>query len=396
MRTALLITVKDLRQRLRDRSVILFAVVAPLGLAIIFSQLLRGATEFHAVYAVADLDGGSLALTFRTQVLGALETAGVATIIVEPAEAEARAAVASAGSAAGHADAALIVPAGFTAAISAGTPTSIAVLGARDADLKTEVARSVAGRFADGVAAVQLATVTVGTLRGASPSAADMARIVALAQQPALSVVDSPAQLRQLDSSTYFSAAMAILFLFFAAQSGLLSLFEERRQGTLARILAGPVRPGQVLLGKALASLLTGLVAMAVLATATTVLLGADWGPPAGVALLVLGAVLAAIGLTALVTSFFRTQDGAGAANSAVAITLGILGGAFTSVSQAPDAMQTLSLVSPHAWFLRGLAEMHGGGTIADAVPSMLVLFGIGAVAGGLGLLRVRRLVAAR
>ena len=43
MRVAFLIAAKDLRQRLRDRSALLTAIVAPLGLAVIFSQLLAGA-----------------------------------------------------------------------------------------------------------------------------------------------------------------------------------------------------------------------------------------------------------------------------------------------------------------------------------------------------------------
>ena len=396
MRTALLIAAKDLRQRLRDRSVIVFAVIAPLALAFIFSMLLRGTTEFHADYVVADLDGGPLAATFSEGVLGGLEDAGIATIETRATEEEARAAVEAATAEGWRGDAAFVIPVGFSAAITAGQPTSITVLGARDAGLATEIARSVASRFADGVAGVQLALLTVEELQGAHPQGEQMAQVIALAQEPALSLVDSEATLRQLSWSTYFSAAMAVLFLFFAAQAGLLSLFEERRQGTLARILAGPIRPGTVLLGKAIASLATGLVAMAILVVATTVGLGADWGPPVGVALVVLAAVISAIGLTALITSFMHTLDGAGAANSAVAITLGILGGTFSPTSQAPEAMQTLSLVTPHAWFLRGLSEMQGTGTIVDALPAVGVLLAMGLVTGGIGFARARRLVAAR
>ena len=396
MRFALLIAARDLRQRIRDRSVVLFAVVAPLGLAVIFSQLLAGTSDFRAVYAVVDLDGGSLSKAFGDEVLAGLHDAGLATIEVRATEADARAVVESKAGEPGHADAAFVLPAGFTAAITAGTPTSIQILGARDASFKTEVARSVATRFANGVAGIQLAAATVGTLRGLPATGADLARIVQLAQQPVLALADSQASTRQLSSTTYYSAAMAILFLFFAAQSGLLSLFEERRQGTLARMLAGPIRPGSVLLGKALGSLGTGLVAMTLLVVATTATVGASWGPPVGVALVVLAAVLCAIGLTAFVTSFFRTVDGAGSANSAVAITLGILGGTFTSVTQAPDAMQAVSLVTPHAWFLRGLAEMQGGGSIADALPSIGVLLAMALVTGGIGFARSGRLVAAR
>lgn len=392
MRTALLIAAKDLRQRVRDRSVILFGVAAPLGLALIFSQLLAGVSEFHTKYAVADLDGGSLAIAFRDGVLKGLSDAKVADIEAVATEADARAAVED-----GRTQAAFVIPIGFSTAITAGQPTSIQVLGAKDATLPTEIARSVAGRFGDAVASTQLAILTVGGLRGSQPSAEEIARITALAQAPAISLVDSPAALRQLSWSTYFSAAMAILFLFFAAQSGMLSLFEERRQGTLARILAGPVRPGSILLGKALSGLATGLLAMTVLVVATTLLIGAEWGPPVGVAMLVIAAVISAIGLTALVTSFMKTLDGAGAANSAVAITLGILGGTFAPTSQSPDLMANLSLVTPHAWFLRGLGDLHGtGSTIADALPSVGVLLAMGLVTGAIGFARARRLVAPR
>ena len=77
---------------------------------------------------------------------------------------------------------------------------------------------------------------------------------------------------------------MAILFLFFSAQMGLVSLFEERRHGTLARILAGPVRRGPCW-RQALGGFVQALLAMTILVVATTLLIGADWGPPLGVAL---------------------------------------------------------------------------------------------------------------
>ena len=394
MRSALLIAAKDLRQRLRDRSIIMFAVAAPLGLAFIFSLLLGGAASFHADYVVADLDGGMLATTFTEQVLGGLEDAGVATIETRATEADARSAVELADEEGWKADAAFVIPIGFSEAIAAGQPTSILILGAKDAGLGTEIARSVAARFADGVTGVQLAALTVADLRGAPPAGAEMAAIVAAAQQPAIALVDTGADLRQLSWSTFFASAMAILFLFFAVQSGMLSLFEERRQGTLARMLAGPIRPGTILAGKALGSFVTGVASLFVLIVATTLMLGADWGPPPGVALIVIAAVTSAIGITTLVTSFMKSTDGAGAANAAVAMTLGILGGTFSPSAQAPEAMQTLSLVTPHAWFLRGLAEMQGGGTIADALPAVGVLLAVGLVTGAIGFSRARRLVA--
>lgn len=398
MRVALLVAAKDLRQRIRDRTALLVAIVAPLGLAVIFSQLLSGTSEFGAAYVVADMDGGQLAGVFRDDVLGSLEDDDAFHVTDVPTEAAARAAVEEE-----TADAAFIIPPGFTMAISAGQSVTLEVIGARDAGLGTEVARAVAQRFGDGVVTVQLSIATARELAaaaapGATPDPALDGRVAAaaLAAAPPIRLVDDTADLRQLSLNTYFSASMAILFLFFSAQTGLVSLFDERRRGTLGRILAGPVRPWTVLAGKTLGSFVQAAAAMAVLVIATTLLINASWGPPVGVALVVLGAITAAIGVSALVISFTRTIDAAGAASSAVAITLAILGGSFSPTAQAPDVMSTVALLTPHGWFLRGLGEMQGGGSAADALPAAGVLLAMGLVTGSIGLIRARSVVRAR
>jgi ABC-2 type transport system permease protein len=394
MRIALLVALKDLRQRLRDRTALLVAVVAPLGLAVIFSQLLAGATSFGATYLYVDMDGGALAATFRDDVLGGFADGSTIKVVDVATEAEALAAVEDR-----TADAAFIVPAGFTAAILAGQAATLEIVGARDAGISNEIARALAQRFGDGVTAVQLSVATAVDLAATPPTEAEIGRLTGLAAAapPPLALVSTTAGLRQLTLSTYFSASMAILFLFFSAQVGLVSLFEERRQGTLARILAGPVQPWTVLAGKTLGGFALGLLAMTVLVVATTLLIGARWGPPAGVALVVVGAITAAIGISTLVVSFARTAEAAGAASSAVAITLGVLGGTFSPSAQGPEVMSTLSLLTPHGWFMRGLGDMAGpGGSAADGLEAAAVLLAMGLVAGGLGMIRARALVRAR
>jgi ABC-2 type transport system permease protein len=391
MRVALVVAAKDLRQRLRNRSAILISIVAPLGLAVIFSQLLGSATQFHATYVVADMDGGSLSTILRQDVIGGLEKAGIATVTVLPTETAARAAVED-----GTADAAFIIPSGFTAAIMAGQAATLEIVGARNADLATEVARGAAQRFANGVVGAQLAVLTAAGVSSAQLSDADITHIAgqAAAAPPAVALVDETSEVRQLSLPTYYSAAMAALFLFLTAQMGLVSIFTERDHGTLRRILASPLRPSDVLWGKLLGGFLQAVFSMTVLVVATTLLIKADWGPAAGVAIMVLAGILAATGISTLVVSFFHTAEAAGAASSAVAITLGILGGTFAPTNTAPDVMARVALLTPHAWFLRGLSEMAGpAGSVADCLPAAGVLLAMAVVTGGLGLARVRRLV---
>ena len=391
MRFALLIALKDLRQRIRNRSAILMTIVAPFGLAFIFSALLSTATGFHARYVVVDLDGGQLATVLRQDVIGSLVTAGAADV-TDVATRDAAVALVTDG----KADAAFIIPAGFTAAISAGQATTLEIDGGRNAALETEVARSVAQRFGDQVIVAELSVATAGKVATTPLDAATTGKVItaATSAQATVTLADDTAPLRQLDMSTYFSASMAILFLFFSAGVGIVSLFEERRAKTLERILAGPVPPWSVLLGKELGSFLMGALSLTVLVVASTVLMKANWGPPLGVALLGATAILAAVGITSLVASFGRTAESAGAASSAVALTLGVLGGSFTMSSQGPDVIATLSLLTPHGWFLRGLGDMQGtGASAADALMPSAILFSMGAVTLVLGMLRARRLV---
>ena len=76
------------------------------------------------------------------------------------------------------------------------------------------------------------------------------------------------------------------------------------------------------------------------------------------------------------------------------ALTLAIFGGSFFRLSQAPEGMAALSIITPHAWFLRGINDLAAGGGIAVVAPSLAVLVTIGLVTGGLGLLRARQVVA--
>ena len=79
MRAALVVTGRILRQRLRDRSAIIFAVLTPFGLAIAFSLLIPNEfNTFHTHIAVVDKDGGPMATTLVDDVFGHLVDADVA------------------------------------------------------------------------------------------------------------------------------------------------------------------------------------------------------------------------------------------------------------------------------------------------------------------------------
>jgi ABC-2 type transport system permease protein len=387
---ALVIAVKDLRQKLRDRSVLLMAVLAPLGLAFLFSTMIPNQETFHTTYAVVNLDGGEIAKGLVDGPLAGLQAAGVADLTTLTTEADARAAVD-----AGDVSAAIVIPAGFTEAVQAGAPAQLLVIGG-PSSLSAEVARSVLAGFGSQVTAVQVAVGTALAAAGEAPDpalAGELAAAALAAPAPIVLTAGETAD-RTASSKTYYGASMAVLFVFFAAQFGVLSLLAERRNGTLARMLAAPIAPATILLGKVLVSMVVASISMTVIVLATTFLMGADWGDPLAVAALVFAVALAASGIATLIVGFARTEEQASSFIAVVALTLAVFGGSFFPMSQAPEGMAALSLVTPHAWFIRGINDLAAGGGIAVVAPSLAVLVAIGLVTGGIGLLRARQVVA--
>lgn len=390
MRTAFLIARKDLQQRMRDKSAFIYGIIAPLGLAFIFSFVFNPiqSSTFEAKYAVVDLDGGAISEAFR-DVLAGLEDEEIATIVTAKSVAEARKMVVTGSDAFAsddepQADAAFILPGGLTEDVLAGRGGQITVVGAAGSELAAQVAFSVADGFAAELGAVEVAVRTAmhGGVEGDPAAIAALSGAAAQTKSPIV-LKDVSAATKQLDQITYMAAGMAVFFLFFTVSFGVSGLLEERRIGTMDRLLAAPINPTSIIIGKALTSFVLGIVSMTVLVIATSLLLGAEWGNPIGVGLLILAGTLAAMGILAIVASAAKTPDQAGSFQAIIALVLAFLGGTFFAISQVGGIMEKLSLLTPHAWFLRGLGDLQGG-DLNSVWPSVLALLSFGFITGAI------------
>lgn len=388
MRAAFLIASKDLRQRTRDRSAFLIAIVVPFGLAFIFSQILSGIDDGAVTfeYALVDQDGGELALAFTEEVLAQIEEEGLLAV-TEASSDEAGRQLARDG----EVSATFVIPAGFSEAVTAGEGGQIEVVGNVESPIGTLVATSIAESFASHLTAVQIA---VGTAVDQNTPPAEVAGIATAATEAPdpISVVDISATKKELEIKTFFAAAMSVFFLFFTVQFGISSLLDERREGTLSRLQAAPIPRLSIIVGKLLASFVLGVASMGVLVVTTSLLLGAEWGNPVGVAVLVMVGVLAAMAVMGLIATVAKTAEQAGSWQAMVALILGMLGGSFFPVAQAGGLIETLSLLTPHAWFLTGLTELQGGGGVEDIMPSVVAILGFAAVTGVIAFMRQGKL----
>jgi ABC-2 type transport system permease protein len=399
MRAAWLIARKDLRLRLRDKSAFIYGLVAPLGLAFIFSMILNPVSnsKFTATYDVLDYDRGPISQAFSQVVDGLKKESGFTVREVqnlnEAKDEVARGADPFAGDDKPKADAAFMLPSLLSQKVTSGQGGTLTVIGATGSDLAAPVALSIAKGFAAEMAAVELA------VRTALPADAgqDQARVAALSQEAAqtvnpVTVEDVSTSTKQLSQTTYMAAGMAVFFLFFTVSFGVSGLLEERRIGTMNRLLGAPIKPASIVVGKAITSFVLGLISMTALVLASTALFGAHWGNPLGVALLVVSAVFSATGILFVVAATAKTQDQAGSSQAIISLVLAFLGGTFFSVSQGGGLLATLSLITPHAWFLRGLGDLQGG-QVSAVLPSVAALLAFGVVTSAIAWPFLRRAV---
>lgn len=381
------ITLKDLLLRLRDRSALIIGIVVPLVLAFIFNAVFGGAFGQEALTTIGfvDEDGGQVAQGLG-EALRSLD--GEGTIAVEELDGVTtlRARVEEGGLPAG-----IVVPSGFSESVLAGEEASLTVIGEVDSPTSASIARGIAEGFATSVEDAQRAVQAVLATGGS----ADPARIAEVAEAaagagPLVEIGTITAADRVLDPTTFYSAGMAVFFLFFLVQVGVTGLIDEEREGTLTRLQAAPIPRWSIVAGKGLTSFLLGMVALTVLAVATTLLMGADWGDPVGLAVLFVAVTLAATSLLGIVGALARTPEGAGNLVAVIAVGMGMLGGTFFPVGLDNRLLELLSRATPHSWFMRGIGDLRAGDAMS-AAPSIIALGVFTLVAGSVAAVLMAR-----
>ncbi|MFF1296330.1 MULTISPECIES: ABC transporter permease [unclassified Streptomyces] len=369
-------------QRLRDRSAWVIVFLAPVLISGLMAMAFSDNTEFRAEIGVVDLDRGAAAAGL-TEVLKSPELSATVRVHSYDDEAAARLAVD-----AGRAHAAIVVPKGFTEALSGGTAQPFTVLDSVDFGLQAQLARAVTESYVAQVNADRLSVATAvaaGVPHQDVPELAAKAALLRLAEQVrAQGLADDP-----LKVISYFGPSMGMFFVLFGARG----YFIEQQQGTLDRIAAAPVGRGALLLGKSLSTFVYSLAGLVTVALVSWLAFGARWADPVGVAALSVGMAVSVVCLTAFVIAIARTERQAEGLASIVVFALVLLGGNFVFAS-GTSLMRRLTLFTPNGWALRGFTDLGTGvrGWAAVGAP----LLGIAAFSATVAavtalLLRLRR-----
>lgn len=270
MHAALDIGLNDLHQRLRDRSALVVGVIAPIILAIILSVALgsRGRV-FSTTYAVVDHDHSTLSHAFVAQVLHGPDLRSVIKVRHIATAAEARRQASD-----GRIGAAFVFPAGFSDAATTGGTARLAVIRSASSPIAAQVARAIATDFTTRLASTSVAIGAAA--RGGARHDADLE--AAVAHTPATATVASTLSGGSHHAPSYYGPGIAMLLLFLTVGSGAQSIVAERNNGTLARLLAGPISRPMLLIGKSIATFVLGVTTVGSVALFSGLALDAPWG----------------------------------------------------------------------------------------------------------------------
>jgi ABC-2 type transport system permease protein len=179
-----------------------------------------------------------------------------------------------------------------------------------------------------------------------------------------------------------FVPGFAVLFIFLAAQTTARSIYDEKRDGTFRRLLAGPIGKSSLLAGKLLPNLILALIQFAVIfATAIFILplVGLDrldlGNDPLALVLLCVLVALCSTTLGILIAALAHTENQIGGLSTVLIWGAGILGGAMIPTFLLSDLLDKLGRVVPHYWAVDGFYQLFVlGGGLADIVVPLAAL----------------------
>jgi len=396
---------KDWALYFRDRGALLWLFILPVIFVTIFAGLARmsmgGTTEEEAKdtrtpIAVVDLDGGELASQFIAQ-LDRVQGFKAQEYEADAAETALR-----------HLkiNRYVVIPEGFTAKLSQGERVSLTVVAHPNASSSTtQTLVDILSGVGDDLS-LELQILDgirqMGVMQADNPDAQYLftsdrvleqakSQFDASRQQPLVSVIEITPMISEdksmdLDLSASFVPGVCVLFVFLSASSVARSLFDERKSGTLRRLMSAPLSHATLLAGKMVPIFLLTLVQIIVIFAAGAFLfplmgfgrlnIGAD---PLAWAITSIIIALCSTCLGVFISTLARTEGQVSGISNALLWVAGFLGGAiFPAVFlQQIPLMNILMKIVPQSWAIMSYYDvLTRGKGLVDIWQNLVILAG--------------------
>ena len=363
----------EVKRFLADRGDVATSIALPIALFSLMLGVFGGGASFNGTAHVANLDSGAVSGELIERLS---RVDGVS--VKRYTEAELTAALDRSAVLSGF-----VIPAGFSANMEAGAPSVITVRrrgsGGDEGQIIGSILRGIAQDLAaeyelrNAIAALVSDTVPSDGITATAQTLAAEAR-----EAPPVSVVTESLAEEEADILDRLLPGIVVMFLLFSVTIGAQTLIEDRRIGTLERLVTTRLSLEQLFVGKFLAGLSRGMLQVMVL-MGLAFLVFRIAGPLVFLQSMVLAIVVAAsasaLGLT--IATLARSQEQATWSSVFFTMFMTIFGGTFFPV---PDAgvLGILSRFTLNKYAINAFEGiLNGTSTLADQWFEIALLGGV-------------------
>jgi ABC-2 type transport system permease protein len=285
--------------------------------------------------------------------------------------------------------AALVIPSGFSAAVAAGRPATLTVVGVSGSSAAQTATTEIQGVAGRAVAAEQAARAAVSTGAGTTRSspagtqaaldAAALAKARPVSRQAldhpaaAIKVVDAGSAANQVPTGFVLSSpGMLINFILFSLTTAGIALIEERQNFTLQRLMTTELRQSELISGKVLGMFALTFVQQIILISVGQFLFGVDYlRDPAALLLMMVALSCVASTLGLVLASVLKSQQALIAATVLTSMSVAALSGAWFPLEITGPAFQFVGHLLPTSWILDGFRGIVlRGFNVPDVLPA--------------------------
>ena len=370
-----LLALFEVKRFLADRGALAFSIALPILLFALMLGVFGGDTSFNSTAHIADLDTGDAAreLIERIEDVDGLDVRRYTEAGLD--DALDRSAVLTG----------FVIPAGFTTTLESGTPTTVRVKRRGNGGDAGQITASIVQGVADGLASEYELGRALGALVSDAipPEQVEAHSGILLGdarRDPPVRVVNQTLneESEEEDILDRLLPGVIVMFLLFSVTLNAQTLIEERRNGTLERLLTTQLSTGQLFAGKFLAGVSRGMLQTIILLVLAFVVLRIA-GPVAlgqsAVLALVVSAAASAIAL--VIATVARTEDQATWGAVFITMFMTVFGGTFFPIGDS-GVLELLSRFTLNRYAIDAYEGILGEtATLGDATFEMALLGGV-------------------
>ena len=379
-----IITLREVRSYLRDRADLAFSLLLPVAIFALMYGAFSGQSLFNGTAYVVNEDPGGTYSQLLIERLSEKESLEVSLLTGPEADAKLQ-----------RSDVLLVVyiPEGFSAQLDSGRPTQMIFRqrgnGGQEGQIVANIVRGEADKISQEVQVEkQVQRALLGKGIGRDHIETTVQGLLEQERESPVVVVQETIAGSEINLVHQFLPGIISMFVLFAVTLGSRALVEERRKGTLERLLTTRLSVGQLFMGKFLASAARGFVQTFILLT-LAYLVFQLFTPLSFLMMLFVALVFAAAASTLglIIASIARTEDQAIWTSVFFTMATVMLGGTFFEISEG-SVLYIFGRASINTYVNSAFKTMIiRGGTLTDVVPELMVLAAV--IVAGLIISRV-------